>query len=75
MNLNDESFYYAVLSVSSGRHTYTISGGSIKFGVILYGPSGSDTYALPAGISLDVATDLPSQDMKSAFSQKMLYCI
>jgi len=75
INLNDELFYCGMLSVSSGRHTLTISGGSIKFGAILYGSSGSDTYALPAGISLDVATDLPSQGMKSTLSQKTLYCI
>ena len=72
INLNDESFYYGVLSVSSDRHAVTISGGNIKFEVILYGSSGSGTYALPAGISLDVATDLPSEGMKSGLSQK--YC-
>ena len=61
ITLNDQSLYYGVLTVSSGRHTLTISGGGVKFGAVLYGSGGSDTYALPAGMSLDVATDLPSQ--------------
>jgi len=57
-NLNT---YYAVLNLPSGRHTLTFSGGGVRFGAIIYGSSGTDTYALPAGMKLDLTTDLPSQ--------------
>ena len=63
INLDDAAFYYGVLSVSSGRHTLTISGGDINFGAILYGSGVSDTYALPAGITLDLLSNLPLQGM------------
>ena len=41
----------------------TSSGGDVKFGAIIYGSSQTDTYSLPAGMRLDLATDLPSEGM------------
>ena len=69
--------YYAVLSLPSGRHTLTFLGGDVKFGATIYGPSGTDTYALPAGMKLDLATDLPSQGvLKSViYTTSYLYTI
>ena len=69
--------YYAVLSLPSGRHTLTFSEGDVKFGATIYGPSGTDTYALPAGMKLNLATDLPSQGvLKSViYTTSYLYTI
>ena len=69
--------YYTVLSLPSGRHTLSFSGGSVKFGAIIYGSSGTDTYALSAGMKLDLVTDLPSQGMfKSViYTTSYLYTI
>ena len=61
--LNERTCYYGVVQLSAGRHTLTFLGGDVKFGAIIYGSSGTDTYALPAGMKLDLATDLPSQGM------------
>jgi len=63
INLNERMYYYGVLRLSAGRHTLTSSGDDVKFGAIIYGSSQSDTYSLPAGMRLDLATDLPSQGM------------
>ena len=65
--------FHAVLSLPSGRHTLTFSGGHVKFGAIIYGSSGTDTYALPAGMKLDLATDLPSQGMLKSVIHNMSY--
>ncbi|XP_065916878.1 uncharacterized protein [Dysidea avara] len=59
--LNESAYYYGVLQLPSGRHTLTFLEGVVKFGAIIYGSSGTDTYALPAGMKLDLVTDLPSQ--------------
>jgi len=50
--------YYGILQLTAGRHTLTFLEG-VNFGAIIYGLSGTDTYALPAGMKLDQATDLP----------------
>jgi len=60
--INNQMFYYGVLPlVSAGRHTLALSGDNVKFGAIIYGFSQTDTYARPAGMKLDLTTDLPSQ--------------
>ena len=55
--------YYAVLGLPSGKHTLTFSESKVKFGAIIYGSIGNNTYSFPAGIKLGLATDLPSQGM------------
>ena len=74
--LDGEMYYYGVLNTSSGRHTLAFSGPIVKFGVIIYGSSYSDSYSLPAGMKLDLATDLPSQGMvKSVLYAVNILCI
>ena len=64
---------YGVLQLPAGRHTLTFSGGHVKFGAIIYGSSGIDTYALPVGMKLNLATDLPSQGMLKSDIHNMSY--
>jgi len=61
VHLNGNTYYYGVLALPAGRHILSFYGQNAKFGAIIYGSSENDTYALPAGIKLDLATDLPSQ--------------
>ena len=61
IELDGDTFSYATLTLNAGRHTLTFSGNNIKFGAILYGFNGTDTYALPAGMELNLTTDLPFQ--------------
>ena len=75
--LNEDEYYYGVLLLNVGRHMLTFSGGDVKFGAIIYGSSGTDTYALPGGMKLDLATDLPSQGMfkSGIYTTSYLYTI
>ena len=61
VNLDGNAHYYGVLQLPAGRHTLAFSEGVVKFGAIIYGSSETDTYALPAGMKLNLATDLPSR--------------
>ena len=71
--LNESVYYYGVLQLPAGRHTLTFLKGVVNFGAIIYGSSGTDTYALPAGMKLDLATDLPSQGMLKSVMQTTSY--
>ena len=72
--LNESAYYYGVLQLPSGRHTLTFLEGVVKFGAIIYGTNGTDTYALPAGMKLDLVTDLPSQRMLKSVMYNVLLC-
>ena len=63
VNLNGVVYYYGVLQLPAGRHTLTFSEDNVRFGAIIYGSSGTDAFAFPAGMKLDLVTDLPSQGM------------
>ena len=63
ISLNGKEYINGVLKLPAGRHTLTFSGDNVEFGAVIYGSSGTDTYALPAGMKLDLVTDLPSQGM------------
>jgi len=63
--LNENAYYSGILQLPVGRHTLTFLEGVVNFGAIIYGLIGTDTYALPAGIKLDIVTDLPSQGIIS----------
>ena len=47
--------------ITEGRHEVTLSGNMIKFGVILYGSNENDTFALPAGMRLNIKENLTRQ--------------
>ena len=69
VEINMNIYYYSILVLSyryySSRHTLEFSRNDIKFGAMLYGVSlvenNIDTYALPAGLALEVKEDLPIQ--------------
>ena len=66
IELDGENYYFATSVLSAGRHVITFTDNSITFGVILYGNSHNDTYALPAGMRLNITENLPDAG---------LYCI
>lgn len=53
--------YYTTISLPAGTHTITLLGNYIKLGVTIYGYNTSNTYALPAGMKLNLTTNLPLQ--------------
>ena len=60
IELDGDQYYFAISLLTAGRHIITFSGSSIKFGVVIYGLSHNDTFALPAGMRLNIAEDLPN---------------
>ena len=63
IELNTEIYYYTMLSLPAGTYTITFVGNYISFGVTIYGSNTSDTYALPAGMRLNLITNLPLQGL------------
>lgn len=61
INFGGYIFSYATLTLNAGRHTLTFSGNNIKFGAMLYGFNGPDTYGLPVGMEVDQTMNLPLQ--------------
>ena len=53
--LDGDVYYFSTLILTVGRHAITFSGGSIKFGAIIYGSNEDDMFALPAGMRLNIA--------------------
>ena len=69
VEINEITYYYSILSLSVNstynRQTLEFSRNDIKFGAIIYGVSqrenNTDTFALPAGLVLNVRENLPIQ--------------
>ena len=65
VDINENTYYIGTLLLSANRHTIEFSRDDIKFGAIVYGIGENyiDTYALPAGLALEVKENLPIQGM------------
>ena len=63
IELNTEICYYITISLPAGTHTIAFVGNYVSFGVTIYGSNTSNTYALPAGMRLDLTTNLPLQGL------------
>ena len=66
VEINGNKYYYSTLLLSvDSRQTLEFSRNDIKFGAILYGVSQREndinTFALPAGLTLDINETLPNQ--------------
>ena len=65
--LNGENYYFATSVLTAGRYIITFSENSVTFGAIIYGSSHNDTFALPAGMRLNVAENLPHAGLYSVY--------
>ena len=65
VDINENTYYIGTLSLPANRHTIEFSRDDIKFGAVVYGIGKNhiDTYALPAGLALEVKENLPIQGM------------
>ena len=61
IELDGEAYYFSTLLLTEGRHEVSLSGNMIKFEVILYGSNENDTFALPAGMRLNIKENLTRQ--------------
>ena len=57
--LDGDKYYFATSVLAAGRHVITFSDNSVTFGVIIYGSNHNNTFALPAGMRLNIAENLP----------------
>ena len=60
IELDEDEHYFGTLMLTAGRHVVEYSDNSITFGVIQYGSNENDTFALPAGMRLNIAENLPN---------------
>ena len=60
IELDKDEYYFGTLMLTAGRHVVEFSDNSIIFGVIQYGSNENDTFALPAGMRLNIAENLPN---------------
>ena len=60
IELDGDVYYFGAVMLTAGRHVVIFSENSVTFGVIQYGFNGNDTFALPAGMRLNIAENLPN---------------
>ena len=60
IELDGDVYYFSTLMVTPGRYIITFSGISIKFGTVIYMSNQFITLALPAGMRLIIAENLPN---------------
>ena len=61
VNLDGMSYFYGTLALPLGRNELNFISMTIEFGAIIYGYSEMHTYALAAGMKLDLEINLPVQ--------------
>ena len=63
IELDGDVCYFGAVMLTAGRHEITFLKNLIKFGLIIYGSNERDTFALPAGLRLDIAKNLPQSGL------------
>ena len=61
VNLDGMSYFYGTLTLPLGRNKLNFISRAIEFGAIIYGYSEMDTYALAAGMKIDLVMNFPVQ--------------
>ena len=60
IELDENEYYFGTLMLTVGKHVVEFLDNSIMFGVIQYGSNENDTFALQAGMRLNIAEILPN---------------
>ena len=55
IKLDGDEYYFSTLMLTAGRYVLTFSENTVRFGAIIYGSNENDTFALPAGMRLNIA--------------------
>ena len=63
IELDGDEYYFSTLMLTAGRHVLAFSENTVRFGVIVYGSIENDTFALPAGMRLSIAENLPREGL------------
>ena len=59
IELDGDEYYFSTLMLTAGRYVLAFSENTFRFGAIIYGSNENDTFALPAGMRLSIAENLP----------------
>ena len=63
IELDGDEYYFSTLMLTAGRYVLGFSENTARFGAIIYGSSENDTFALPAGMRLSIAENLPREGL------------
>ena len=63
IELDEDTYYFGTLMLTTGRYTLRFSDKFIKFGVIIYGSNGKESFALPAGMRLKITENFPCKGL------------
>ena len=63
VELDEDKYYFSTLRLTAGRYALAFSGNAVRFGAIIYGSNENDTFALPAGMRLNIAEILPREGL------------
>ena len=63
IELNGDKYYFTTLMLTAGRYALAFSGNDVRFEAIIYGSNENDTFALPAGMRLNIAEILPRESL------------
>ena len=59
IEIDGDEYYFSTLMLTAGRYVLAFSENTVRFGAIIYGSNENDTFALPAGMRLNIAENLP----------------
>ena len=59
IELDGDEYYFSTSMLTAGRYALAFSGNTVRFGAIIYGSNENDTFALPAGMRLNITGNLP----------------
>ena len=63
IELDEDKYYFSTLRLTASRYALAFSGNAVRFGAIIYGSNENDTFALPAGMRLNIAEILPREGL------------
>ena len=72
---NGDEYYFSTLMLTLGRHVLTFSGNTVRFGAMIYGSNENDTFALPAGMRLNIAEISPREGKYFIYIHNTLYTL
>ena len=74
IQLNGDKYYFSTLRLTAGRFVLAFSENTVRFGAIIYGSNENYTFALPAGMRLNIAEILLREGLYIYACQSHIHC-
>ena len=75
IELDGDEYYFSTLRLTAGRYVLAFSENIVRFGAIIYGSNENDTFALPAGMRLNITEILPREGLYIYMHTNLIYSI